>query len=164
MPAPAEGYCDKRSAAVREAFGGNFAERGELGAAVCVLVDGRVVADLWGWADQARQQRWQPDTREEVAGPLGADVHLGLPAKEHHRVAAFACTGPPGSASASSSPQPERPLGPGQAAFGHFGAGGSLGFCDPGPRLAFGYVMNQMGPRWQNPRTRALVDAVYACL
>jgi hypothetical protein len=25
-------------------------------------------------------------------------------------------------------------------------------------------VMNQMGPRWQNPRTRALVDAVYACL
>jgi hypothetical protein len=25
-------------------------------------------------------------------------------------------------------------------------------------------VMNQMGPRWQNPRTRALVDAVYQCL
>jgi nitrous oxide reductase accessory protein NosL len=24
--------------------------------------------------------------------------------------------------------------------------------------------MNDMGPRWQNPRTRALVDAVYACL
>jgi len=24
--------------------------------------------------------------------------------------------------------------------------------------------MNQMGPRWQNPRTRALVDAVYASL
>jgi CubicO group peptidase (beta-lactamase class C family) len=60
--------------------------------------------------------------------------------------------------------QPERPLGPGPAAFGHFGAGGSLGFCDPGSQIAFGYVMNQMGPRWQNPRTRALVDAVYACL
>ena len=60
--------------------------------------------------------------------------------------------------------QPERPIGPGPAAFGHFGAGGSLGFGDPGSGVAFGYVMNQMGPRWQNPRTRALVDAVYACL
>jgi hypothetical protein len=25
-------------------------------------------------------------------------------------------------------------------------------------------VMNQMGPRWQNPRTRALIDAVYQSL
>jgi hypothetical protein len=24
--------------------------------------------------------------------------------------------------------------------------------------------MNQMGPRWQSPRTRALLDAVSACL
>jgi hypothetical protein len=24
--------------------------------------------------------------------------------------------------------------------------------------------MNQMGPRWQNPRTRALVDAAYESL
>ena len=56
--------------------------------------------------------------------------------------------------------QPERPIGPGQATFGHFGAGGSLGFADPENEIAFGYVMNQMGPRWQNPRTRALVDAV----
>jgi len=60
--------------------------------------------------------------------------------------------------------QPERPLGPGQSAFGHFGAGGSVGFCDPESGLALGYVMNQRGPRWQNPRTRALVDAAYECL
>jgi CubicO group peptidase (beta-lactamase class C family) len=60
--------------------------------------------------------------------------------------------------------QPERPLGPGQAAFGHFGAGGSLGFCDPDSGVALGYVMNQMGPRWQNPRTRALIDAIYQSL
>jgi CubicO group peptidase (beta-lactamase class C family) len=60
--------------------------------------------------------------------------------------------------------QPERPLGPNAGAYGHFGAGGSLGFCDPEARLAFGYVMNAMGPRWQNPRNRALIDAVYACL
>ena len=60
--------------------------------------------------------------------------------------------------------QPERPIGPGRSTFGHFGAGGPLGFADPERGVAFGYVMNQMGPRWQNPRTRALVDAVYACL
>lgn len=60
--------------------------------------------------------------------------------------------------------QPERPLGPNPSAFGHFGAGGSLGFCDPDAGVAFGYVMNRMGPRWQNPRNRALIDALYECL
>lgn len=60
--------------------------------------------------------------------------------------------------------QPERPLGPNPGAFGHFGAGGSVGFCDPAAGVAFGYVMNTMGPRWQNPRNRALIDAIYASL
>jgi CubicO group peptidase (beta-lactamase class C family) len=60
--------------------------------------------------------------------------------------------------------QPERALGPNPNSFGHFGAGGSLGFCDPDANVAFGYVTNDMGPRWQNPRNRALMEAVYACL
>jgi len=60
--------------------------------------------------------------------------------------------------------QPEREFGPGPACFGHFGAGGSVGFCDPDAGLAFGYVTNQMGPRWRNPRNRALIDACYSCL
>jgi CubicO group peptidase (beta-lactamase class C family) len=60
--------------------------------------------------------------------------------------------------------QPQRPLGRGPRAFGHFGAGGSLGFCDPDAGIAFGYVTGQMGPRWQNPRNRALINAVFACL
>jgi CubicO group peptidase (beta-lactamase class C family) len=60
--------------------------------------------------------------------------------------------------------QPERLLGPNPGAYGHFGAGGSLGFCDPEAGVAFGYAINTMGPRWQNPRNRALIDAVYACL
>ncbi|HWA30341.1 MAG TPA: serine hydrolase domain-containing protein [Rhizomicrobium sp.] len=60
--------------------------------------------------------------------------------------------------------QPERPLGPNPRSFGHFGAGGSLGFCDPDADVAFGYVTNDMGPRWQNPRNRALMEAVYASL
>jgi len=197
--------------------------------------------------------------REEIAAPLGADIHIGLPRSEHHRVAEFAWPktatpvppleteaqrmrwntywNPPGFSGAgwvntaawreaelpstnghgnargvarfysalaeggaidgvrvlsreslaeatrehSCGPdlivqrnsrfglgfqltQPERPLGPGERGFGHFGAGGSLGFCDPEASLAFGYVTNDMGPRWQNPRNRALIDAVYACL
>lgn len=61
--------------------------------------------------------------------------------------------------------QPERPLGPNQKSFGHFGAGGSLGFADPDQALAFAYTPNQgEGPRWQNPRNRGLIDALYASL
>jgi len=71
-PPSIEGVCDRRFAAVRDAFASNLVERGEVGAAVAVSV---AEADL-----------------------------------------------------------------------------------------AFGYVMNDMGPRWQNPRNRALIDALYACL
>jgi CubicO group peptidase (beta-lactamase class C family) len=380
--ADVEGGCDPKFGLVHEAFRENFRHRGELGGAVCVMVGGRVVADLWGgWADLECTRRWRPDTlvnmfsvgkgliaicaarlagqgrldvdapvarywpefgaagkgritvrqllshqaglpavrrrlppgsmldwplmtaalaaqepwwepgsghgyhvntfgflagevirrltgatvgsllREQIAGPAGADVHIGLPAAQHPRVAQLAWPGPqpaetepaglgpaqlmeynayfnpaglsgagvinsaawrsaevpsanahgtargvarvyaalaaggtldgtviaaPGALAAAAAEQvhgpdlvlgrpsrfglgfqltqPERPLGPGSTAFGHFGAGGSLGFCDPSSAVAFGYVMNQMGPRWQNPRTRALIDAVYACL
>ena len=196
--------------------------------------------------------------REEIAGPLGADVHIGLPVREHGRVAEFlwpdtsrapsmpgpedamrfnAYWNPPGVSGAGWVNRPEwrlaeipstnghgtargvariyaalakggsldgvrildagtiaaaiaehssghdlinqrpsrfglgfqltqaeRPLGPNAGAFGHFGAGGSLGFCDPESGVAFGYVTNDMGPRWQNPRNKALIDAIYACL
>ena len=60
--------------------------------------------------------------------------------------------------------QPERTLGPDPGSFGHFGAGGSLGFCDPQASVAFGYAINTMGPRWQNPRNQALIEAFYGCL
>jgi CubicO group peptidase (beta-lactamase class C family) len=394
------GWCDQRFAAVREAFAGNFADRGETGAAACLVVGGTVVADLWGgqagpdlaapaWrrdtlvnvfsvgkgliaacaARLAGQQRLDPDApvarywpefgaagkaeitvrqllshqaglpalrdalpdgsaldwpvmtaalaaeppwwppgtghgyhvntfgflagevirrvtgttvgamlRDEIARPLGADVHIGLPAAEHGRVAEFAWPDPPpgtgsggaGGMGAAAGPpaagagagtvgeqlmivnaylnpadlsgtgvvntaawraaevpsanahataagiarvyaalaaggavdgvrvvdagaladavaeqvygddlvlrrpsrfglgfqltQPERPLGPGSRAFGHFGAGGSVGFADPDAGVAFGYVTGQMGPRWRNPRNRALIDAVFASL
>ncbi|HEX7406332.1 MAG TPA: serine hydrolase domain-containing protein [Candidatus Binatia bacterium] len=58
--------------------------------------------------------------------------------------------------------QPASLLGPNPRSFGHFGAGGSLGFADPDARLAFAYTMNQAGPRFQNPCTRALIAATYA--
>ena len=61
---------------------------------------------------------------------------------------------------------PEWPLGPGPRAFGHPGAGGSVGLADPDARLGFGYTPNLMHPGFEMkpPRTMALVDAVYASL
>jgi CubicO group peptidase (beta-lactamase class C family) len=49
-------------------------------------------------------------------------------------------------------------------AFGHPGAGGSLGFADPASGLAFGYVMNQMQLGIAgDPRSERLLSAAYAC-
>ena len=54
-------------------------------------------------------------------------------------------------------------LGP--SAFGHVGAGGSIGFADPATGMSFGYAMNKMGPGiLLNERGQALVDAAYRCL
>lgn len=378
---PIGGTCDPRFARLRETFTENFTQRGEPGGAIALMVDGRLVCDLWGGFRDAARERpwaretlvnffsvgkaftalvalrlvergaldldapahchwpefgcngketvtlrhmlshqaglpairedlpdgaaldwkrmtealaaetpwWQPGTahgyhvntfgylvgelvrrasgltvgqilHDEVAGPLGADVHIGLPSTEHHRAAEFLWPpvviprpegelddvtlmkwntywNPPGisgsgwvnrpewreaeipstnghgtargiarvySALAAGGsidgvevlsagmlaaaaeeqsfgpdrileresrfalgfqlPQAERPLGPNAEAFGHFGAGGSLGFCDPVARVAFGYVTNDMGPRWQNPRNKALLAAIYDCL
>ncbi len=53
----------------------------------------------------------------------------------------------------------------GDAAFGHVGAGGSIGFADPACRMSFGYSMNRMGAGLLlNPRGQSLVDAAYRCL
>ncbi len=52
-----------------------------------------------------------------------------------------------------------------EAAFGHVGAGGSLGFADPECALSFGYSMNRMGTGvLLNSRGQALVDATYRAL
>ena len=49
-------------------------------------------------------------------------------------------------------------------AFGHVGAGGSIGFADPKIGLSMGYVMNQMGKSvLLDARGEALVDAAYLC-
>lgn len=377
MDIPISGHCDERFAVVREAFVGNFAERGDVGAAVCVLIDGEPVVDLiGGWADEARTRQWRPDTmvnvysvgkaivallvlqlvddgtlsldqpiasvwpefathgkgtatirhalchragvpaiRERltdadlwdwqrmtdvlaatepwfepgsrhvyhtntyghlvggivhrvtgelpgtrlrrITDALAADMHWGLTTAEQARCAdviwapsvaigaihPFEIEGdaqlpmlsyfnPPGYSSSgvvnspawrsaqvpatnghgtatglarlyaamiqpgrllssgllaeatrvqSEGPCPvlgedvsfglgfvptsaRRPLGTNPRSFGHFGTGGALGFGDPDARLAFGYVMNHVVPRWQSTRNRALIDAVYSAL
>ncbi len=53
----------------------------------------------------------------------------------------------------------------GPNAFGHPGAGGSLGFADPSCGLAFGYVMNRMKLGLTgDARSETLVQAAYSCL
>ena len=53
----------------------------------------------------------------------------------------------------------------GEQAFGHVGAGGSIGFADPEAGLAFSYTMNQMGSGiLVNDRAQSLIDAAYRAL
>lgn len=55
--------------------------------------------------------------------------------------------------------------GPNDEAFGHAGAGGSLGFADPITGIGFGYAMNQMqSDAASTPRSKLLASAVYKCL
>jgi CubicO group peptidase (beta-lactamase class C family) len=63
MDVPIAGGCDSSFEAVRLAFVDNFAERGEVGAAVCVTCGGETVVDLvGGWSDAARTRPWTPST------------------------------------------------------------------------------------------------------
>lgn len=58
-----EGTCDERFTPVLDAFAENFETDDEVGASVCVSVDGRTVVDLWGgFRDIERRQRWSRDT------------------------------------------------------------------------------------------------------
>ena len=100
------------------------------------LMDGRILSpELLAEATRPQSSGWCPT--------LGQDVTFGLGFQPW---------------------TPLRPLGRTPGGFGHFGTGGALGFADPVRRVAFGYVMNHVVPRWQSPRNRALVDALYSAL
>ena len=67
MSTPIEGWVAPGFELVRDAFAANFAERGEVGAGVHVVVRGEVVVDLvGGWRDAARTEPWRPDTLVNV--------------------------------------------------------------------------------------------------
>jgi len=60
-----------------------------------------------------------------------------------------------------------QPFGPSPRAFGHWGAGGSVGFADGDGGIGFGYVMNQYKtgtPRHPDLRWPVLVEAIYTAL
>ncbi|MDH6622677.1 CubicO group peptidase (beta-lactamase class C family) [Streptomyces sp. LBL] len=76
-----DGHCDERFASVRRAFEENFRDREEIGAAVCVTVDGETVVDLWGGrADAAGTRSWERDTLVNVwsttKGPVALCAHI----------------------------------------------------------------------------------------
>ncbi len=78
---PVSGQVEPGFEAVRQAFTANFTQRGEVGAAVTVTVDGKTVVDLWGGAADAAQTRpWTPDTLVNVwsttKGWLALAMHM----------------------------------------------------------------------------------------
>jgi CubicO group peptidase (beta-lactamase class C family) len=61
-------------------------------------------------------------------------------------------------------PGPALVLG-GDRSFGHYGAGGSVGFADPDAGLGFGYVMNKMFLGLSgDPRSGSLIEATYRAI
>ncbi len=63
MSESVQGECDARFNEVRAEFERNFRERGEVGASVCVTIDGQTVVDLWGGvANRHTGQPWERDT------------------------------------------------------------------------------------------------------
>lgn len=81
LPTPIGGLCDDRLAPVRDAFIENFTSRDELGAALCIYLDGAKLVDLWGgYFDTARTRTWQEDTIVNMAsvtkGMTALCVHI----------------------------------------------------------------------------------------
>jgi CubicO group peptidase (beta-lactamase class C family) len=59
--------CDPRFTAVKDLFQQSFVSGEEIGAAVCFVVAGRCVIDLWGgYYDLARAREWERDTLVNV--------------------------------------------------------------------------------------------------
>jgi len=52
-------------------------------------------------------------------------------------------------------------LSPNPRAFGHTGAGGSLGMADPDAKLGVGFTLNQLHPGIMSPTAAAMIDAFY---
>ena len=67
------GACDPRFLSVAEEFERNFGERAEVGASVCVRVEGETVVDLWGGlARREDETPWARDTISIVGSWRGS--------------------------------------------------------------------------------------------
>ena len=77
------GFYDPRFERVAEAFERNYRERDELGASVCVMLDGESVVDLWGGTARAQSgEPWHTDTLAVVWSIYGG-VPTSLVALRH---------------------------------------------------------------------------------
>ncbi|AXF55341.1 class A beta-lactamase-related serine hydrolase [Salicibibacter kimchii] len=57
------GMCDPKFQQVADQFERNFLEHGEVGASVCITLEGETVVDLWGGtANNETQTQWEEDT------------------------------------------------------------------------------------------------------
>lgn len=62
-PLELAGECSPEFHPVRDLFYRNFRAGREVGAALCIRVEGEVAVDLWaGWTDARKNRPWQPDT------------------------------------------------------------------------------------------------------
>lgn len=74
-----EGTTDPHFAVLREAFASCFADGLQHGGAVAVMLDGRIVADLWGGhADAAGTRPWRRDTLVNVWSATKGVVSLAV--------------------------------------------------------------------------------------
>jgi len=61
--AKVQGICDPRFTAVKDLFQSYLDSGEELGASICVNLDGKDVVDIWGgYADEAHTRSWEKDT------------------------------------------------------------------------------------------------------
>ncbi|MFN9633996.1 MAG: serine hydrolase domain-containing protein [Erythrobacteraceae bacterium] len=73
------GTCAPGFEVVAQAFAANFSERGEVGAAFCVVAQGQVVVDIWGGlADQRDARAWEHDTLVNVWSTTKGLTGIGL--------------------------------------------------------------------------------------
>jgi CubicO group peptidase (beta-lactamase class C family) len=78
---PLQGYCHDKFTAVRDAFRDNFKEFGEIGARVCVILEGETVVDLLGgFVDEQRTNPWTTETLDNcmsvTKGIVALAAHL----------------------------------------------------------------------------------------
>jgi CubicO group peptidase (beta-lactamase class C family) len=58
-----KGTCLKEYSDLQEAFAANFADGLDIGASLCLSLDGETIVDIWGgFADGAGQRLWEEDT------------------------------------------------------------------------------------------------------
>jgi len=62
-PVPIKGSCHKDFQEVAETFAQNFVKYREIGASICIVVDGETTVDLWaGYKNEQRTNKWDKNT------------------------------------------------------------------------------------------------------